>query len=218
MKKLIIVLAIFSSNTYGQILPESIVKQATGESIRISKILKIAIRPNLYRDSPVQTTVNKGSSTGSDALNSNFVIKDTTDVIGGLSDTFRYYLQPIIIVGPLAYKIVTKQIDTNKLMYYEAMSILIHEFTHDIQITNVLDHHPPVGDDSVKMRNYMSQSDELESYAVQSYYLLENLNKKQLRMIMSIDIDSKTRMKMLINAYYKIVYPWHKGVILPINA
>jgi len=47
MKKLIIVLAIFSSNTYGQILPESVVKQATGESIRISKILKIAIRPNL---------------------------------------------------------------------------------------------------------------------------------------------------------------------------
>ncbi|SDS43130.1 hypothetical protein SAMN05216490_1141 [Mucilaginibacter mallensis] len=210
MKKIILLLLFSYSNIYSQNLPPKIFKLINKESYSICKKLNISIRPNINKDSTIEIVAydERYNST----LNAFFQIGMNTDQIGNECDPSRYYLKPKILITQMCYNVITKTIDTNNIVYYKSISILIHEYVHYLQVSCTMgrDYFSPAVIDSVNMNKYFSQIDEFEATAVQSYYFLNKLDKKALEHIMTKKVSDSDRLKLLINSYYAMAYPWRK--------
>jgi hypothetical protein len=90
------------------------------------------------------------------------------------------------------------------------LSFFIHELAHYYQVTR-----DDVSLDPTNKKQelqYISQPAEFEAWGVGAYYFLNFYNKKELTKIMSKKTNNKNKIKMLINAYRKILYPWREKV------
>ena len=203
----------FSFTAVSQRLPNSIAIHFIKESYRIAKILQIPIRPNIYKDSSLIIIVDKTIPKG--ILNCAFITGNTDDVIGDMLDTFRYYLKPKIIISNDEYRLLCKNIDTPRKIYFKAASILLHEMIHYLQITNVRNenYYTPEATDSLSMNKYCSQPIEFEAYSVQAYFFLKNFNHRKWKEIIKTESPLFLLEKVLINEFYKEIYPWRKGKI-----
>jgi hypothetical protein len=121
----------------------------------------------------------------------------------------RYYLKPRLIVNLQVDSILKVDEAKPTPIYVYANSAVVHELTHYLQATIELN---PKQDttsfrDIRNRRRYMSTPREFEAYSVGFYYLLFYTNRSRLQDIMDTNIQSKRKMKMLINVADSMLYP-----------
>ena len=138
-------------------------------------------------------------------------------VHNGILDTGSMtYIQPTIELSPSLYKIYNRIIDTSFKVSIKAEATIVHEFTHFLQASyadSATYVNPPDNfNDSFHLRRHYEQSTELQAYAVQSYYALSFINRKELKKIIRTKTDMNEKYRLLFNAYDHEFYPWRKPV------
>jgi hypothetical protein len=166
--------------------------------------LQIGIRKNIHKDDSLKISTYSSPKLISAAYGQDFMWPYSNSK--GLDTLGRAYKNPNIIMSELMDSILKNRIDTTKFVRVKAHSSILHELTHYLQITYTSD------DDYIPatlegFRDYVLQPTEFEAYAVDSYFTLYLLNRKELDRIMKMQTTRNERFKMLINAYFDLVYP-----------
>ena len=167
------------------------------ESNRIMRILKFPLRTTINRDGMLGLVVKRGSKYLDASFNNPFY-----DVLDQY-DKNRVYQAPFILITELCLDISTKARDTTRLFYIRSRETIVHELTHYLQST----FDTKTVDAQKDFKGYVSNPTEFEAYSVGAYYFLENYNKAELMRIMIKNITVEHKCQLLINAFFKVIYP-----------
>lgn len=172
--------------------------------------LSFAIRKNIMRDDPliIKADTSKKGMSAEFRPNTMQQLKPypPLDTLG------RFYKKEYFLISKIVYEIVFIKKECSRKERIQALATFIHEIVHYLQASYLFEY----GDKEIKTRGElktnMMLSVELEAYSVDSYFILNFLNKDKLRSILKIKANKKQRAKLLINAANKEVYPNMKPV------
>lgn len=179
------------------------------QTIDIMNELKIEFRKNYVRDSAIEFIVNKNLL----AFNAYFKGKG-----GKLKYSYpqndlrlRFYSNPCIVISSSLDSVLMGKKDTSNIVYHKALSTIVHELTHYLQVTMNIFHpqsYIPTKFTRYTLDKMMSDPIEVEGYSVGAYFYLRKYYPIELAEIMESSQSTKTKIRLLINAFYKAVYPW----------
>jgi hypothetical protein len=193
-------LSLISNGLYAQ--DETIIDfyKLKDTAIIICGNLDVKIRSTLAKDGSLKikadTTlpIMNATFTGYDPLPSN-------------TDPLRYYLNPEITATPFLLNLTTRHKLSNSLIYQFSRSVIIHELVHYLQISSSNKYFTPSSSDSIEIRKYYSQKDELEAMAVQYYFMIGKRKKDELIKIMNLECTIDDKKKLLVDKYLSMVNP-----------
>jgi hypothetical protein len=175
------------------------------DTYRIMSILNFRIRDNVKKDGYLQPCVNVQRD---NSFAAGFAY-NPENLVGSKTDTSRYFRYSILHMSISLYSIISKQKDTTFESYEEAKSIVVHELAHYLQQTNNI---PYIEATDNNRTEYISQPSEFEAHSVGCYYFLEKYDRKELKRIVNLKMPVKEKCKLIINQYWRIIYP-NSGVV-----
>jgi len=201
---LVIFLSMIVFKTYSQDelrfvkMDKSIDRQLLLEARDIMNILKIKVRSTLRFDGQIELSIKKGSHYLDASFNNNF----GNDFLAEY-DVNRVYKAPFLIITELCLNISNKTKDTTVFYYTRARETIVHELTHYLQASFDMTKVDPKSN----LKGYISEPTEFEAFSVGAYYFLQHTNKNELTRIMGLNIGLTDKCKILINTFYKLIYP-----------
>lgn len=174
----------------------------------IMKILNIYMRRSLDKDGSIRFIPDNYF----DFFQA--IFKPDTILYPGDSTHFweRYYPSSSIRLSSYADSVFALKIGIREGNYIKLQAMLVHEYTHFLQASVAWDYKSGFDAKTEKdFKDYVSQVNELEAFATEAYFFIENINPflKQygkeinLQNILISNNNQRRKFELLINAFRK---------------
>jgi hypothetical protein len=170
------------------------IQQRTKE---IMSTLKIAVRPNIHKDGKLVVSYWKDLD-GAPAAAVFRIHSDVAGIINPEDPDSTYYIDPFILTNAALKEIlVNPPSRTHESIH--AISVVVHELTHYYQRDEDIFRKKYIKYDANKnnFKEYVSQQCELDAYAAQAFFYLQELLPEKLKLILELDELDLAKKKMI---------------------